>query len=213
MARGRTPMPNTRSLTAGGSLLLLRQQGAAAFLLLALILAHACSEADPPAPSLGTDAAAPTATAPFRASASPAPHWTASAAGLTVAARVHADPPESGEAVTFTFMVENPTEADYTDLELDTGVDRQLLHFIRNVGGATNIRTDGDTIRVEHIRIEPRTTISVTFTATLNFSAVDYALYASPVLLRGGGVVVAAGATENLNVSGYIPQILQEGSQ
>lgn len=79
---------------------------------------------------------------------------------------------DSGDIVTFTYIIVNPTDEEQSFGELKTGIDRSKINFIHNVH-AVNLNDENGTITFSNLRIPPNQTTILSFDARILYSEKD----------------------------------------
>lgn len=91
---------------------------------------------------------------------------------------------DAGEAVIFTYTIQNTTDKRYTYATLKTNIPRNSLNFIHDVVGVTGLKDDGKTIDFPNLRINPGGAKVIGFSAKINyFTDKDPIISTEPELL------------------------------
>jgi hypothetical protein len=92
---------------------------------------------------------------------------------------------DSGDIVTFEYTIQNPTEVSFKFATLKTNIPRKNLNFIHQVGGATGIKDNGETIDITNIRLEKESSKTISFNARVNYTEKeDLTIFSEPELLN-----------------------------
>jgi hypothetical protein len=75
----------------------------------------------------------------------------------------------TGDIVTFSFIITNPSEKKYSSTTLKTNIDRQSINFIHNIIGTSGLNDNGKTITIPNIKVNPNESITISFDARLNY--------------------------------------------
>ncbi len=78
---------------------------------------------------------------------------------------------DSGDFVTFTYTITNPTNNSYHLVTVKTNIKRDDLNLIRNIQGTVNLDyMHNNTITLPYVYIEPHQVRTISFEARINFN-------------------------------------------
>lgn len=90
---------------------------------------------------------------------------------------------DSGDTITFTYIVHNPTSTTYPFALLRTNCSRKELNFIHNIKGTSSLSDTKDSIDIPNLYVKPNQDTVVSFDARVNFfDDTDHTLSTQPVL-------------------------------
>jgi len=102
---------------------------------------------------------------------------------------------DSGDTVRFEYTIKNPTNTNYTWMNLNTKINRKYINFIHNEVGVVNLNDDGKTIVISNIPIPPNQDVVISFDARVNTSTdQDLLLSTEPELVNKDKKSILKGA-------------------
>lgn len=78
---------------------------------------------------------------------------------------------DSGDTVTFTYVLTNPTDSEYSFATLQTKIPRDNLHFIHDIRGTASLFDRDGTIIIPNLRLGPKQKLTISFNARINYLA------------------------------------------
>jgi hypothetical protein len=107
----------------------------------------------------------------------------------------------SGDMVTFTYTITNPTNISYPLLTLKTNLDTSTLNNITNIQGAASIDESNKTITIPNINIEKDNIRTISFRAQISFSKDrDISLSTEPHLISQNGGHIATNEKQTFQI-------------
>lgn len=99
---------------------------------------------------------------------------------------------DPGDEARFSFIIKNPTDNEYSFLNLDTGVDKKLVNFIHNYSGMSSVGVKTGKVIIQNIRILPGQESILSFDARINLSSKnDIVLSIEPKLLSKNSTLIS----------------------
>ncbi len=99
---------------------------------------------------------------------------------------------DPGDEARFSFIIKNPTDNEYSFLNLNTGVDKKLVNFIHNYSGMSSVGVKTGKVIIQNIRILPGQESTLSFDARINLSSKnDIVLSIEPKLLSKNSTLIS----------------------
>ncbi|OGL25043.1 hypothetical protein A3A68_01070 [Candidatus Saccharibacteria bacterium RIFCSPLOWO2_01_FULL_48_13] len=102
-----------------------------------------------------------------------------------------------GDAVKFSFTLNNVTQNGGKFTTLDTGIPTKYIYYLRSITGSTGYDKGSGTIKFKNIIVYPSQTQAVSFEANLVYSTSDVDLAYTPTLTDQANREIAKGNTNS----------------